>query len=369
MKKILFVSATNFVNDTFSGGKKASLRNYQVNEKIFGNENIDVIIFGKNEIKSTVGNFDFCYNSKSKFETMLNCFRGYTRGYTKFCENYIIQKIKKNNYDYIWIDFSGYGVSINRIKECFSGKIITFFHNVEYYYELNRANKESILYKISANAIKKAEKNAIEISDYIIAISDRDSDLINELYGRKPDIVLNASFKDIVDEDLLKHTNIEDYLLFVGADFGPNVDGIKWFCKNVMPKIKNKLLIVGKGMEKYRAELNSKNIEVIGTVADLSVYYYKAAAVVMPIRYGDGMKIKTAEALMYGRTVFGTAEAFVGYDIEEGKEGYICNTVKEFIEKIEICDKKGYNVASRNLYKGNYSLESSVNKYKCICKV
>ena len=36
-------------------------------------------------------------------------------------------------------------------------------------------------------------------------------------------------------------------------------------------------------------------------VDDLAPYYKKAAAVIMPIFMGGGMKVKTAEALMNGK--------------------------------------------------------------------
>lgn len=38
---------------------------------------------------------------------------------------------------------------------------------------------------------------------------------------------------------------------------------------------------------------------------------------VMPIFSGSGMKVKTAEALMYGKFLIGTKEAFEGYEIDE----------------------------------------------------
>ncbi len=50
------------------------------------------------------------------------------------------------------------------------------------------------------------------------------------------------------------------------------------------------------------------------------VYYYKHAAVILPIKYGAGMKVKTAEAMMYGRTIFASDEALEGYD-GKGIEG------------------------------------------------
>lgn len=366
MARLLFVSCSNFIGDNFTGGKKASQKNYQMNVALFGKENIDVIIFDKEMDEHVDGHFYFVKSSPSKVSTFFNCLKGYTRGYTKHCEDAIITAITRKHYDYLYIDFSGYGVSLKRIRKIFNGKIITFFHDVEYMYEMNRAKHENKLYLLSALAIKKAEENVVKYSDYIIALNSRDHELIKKIYGREPDINLPVSFKDIADESRLVNERENEYLLFVGADFGPNVDGLRWFIANIMPYVSRQLKVVGKGMERYKAEMSRYNVEVIGIVEDLSDYYYKAAAVVLPIRYGDGMKVKTAEALMYGRTIIGTDEAFEGYDIKDGVEGYCCNKIEEFIEAINNLKQTGYNPMSRKLFLDKYNIDNAIRTYRSL---
>ena len=69
--------------------------------------------------------------------------------------------------------------------------------------------------------------------------------------------------------------------------FPPNYDGILWFVRNVMTKVSGCILrIVGKGMETKSEELTAGNVDVVGTVDDLSHYYYEADVVVLPILYG-----------------------------------------------------------------------------------
>ena len=70
------------------------------------------------------------------------------------------------------------------------------------------------------------------------------------------------------------------------------------------------ILIIGKGFETLKNDLECDNVKVIGTVEDVSEYFYRADFVIAPIFEGSGMKLKTAEALMYGKTIFGTTEAF-----------------------------------------------------------
>jgi hypothetical protein len=66
----------------------------------------------------------------------------------------------------------------------------------------------------------------------------------------------------------------------------------------------------------------------------LDEYYYTYSNIVMPIQYGAGMKVKTAEAMMFGMTIFATNEALEGYEVDDYKGIYRCNTAMEFIMAI-----------------------------------
>lgn len=153
-------------------------------------------------------------------------------------------------------------------------------------------------------------------------------------------------------------------MLFVGSLFGPNLDGVKWYVINVAPYVKYKTLVVDKGFETVKDELFCDNVEIIGTLEDMSEYYNGAKAVVMPILYGDGMKVKTAEGLMYGKTVIGTTEAFEEYSVKNGQEGYCVNTSEEFIDVINNKELVANSTFSRELYEKNYSLTTCTRELK-----
>lgn len=367
--KILFVSYADFLQNTYEGGKKCSLRNYTVLERIFGQSNIDGIVFSREKHECEKENFTCVQASNSKYTTLAQTFMGYVRGYTKSCEEYIVEKCKKNQYDIVFLDFSGYGISIPKIKKVCKSKIYVFFVDIEYLYEKNRAKNENALYSISAHAVKKSEQLAVKYADYLITLNSRDSKLLKKIYNRESDLELVMSFENVISDEQLKQSATGDYMLFVGSYFGPNVDGLKWYVENVAPHVKEKLIVVGHHMERLKEKYERDNVQIIGTVDDLTPYYINAKAVVMPIQYGDGMKVKTAEALMYGKTVLGTTEAFEGYEIEEGRQGYCCNSPKEFIDKINSLSNVNttFNADSRQLYLEKYSLESSVNKFRKIC--
>ena len=47
-----------------------------------------------------------------------------------------------------------------------------------------------------------------------------------------------------------------------------------------------------------------------------------------------GMKTKIAEALMYGKKIIGTPEAFSGYEDIADRAGWVCETADDFVAAI-----------------------------------
>ena len=127
-------------------------------------------------------------------------------------------------------------------------------------------------------------------------------------------------------------------------------------------------MIIGKGFETLKNDLECDNVKVIGTVEDVSEYFYRADFVIAPIFEGSGMKLKTAEALMYGKTIFGTTEAFSGYALDFDRVGGLCNTAREFIDKINgyPYPQRRFNEESRKIYEQNYSMEHSRHLFRMI---
>ena len=150
--------------------------------------------------------------------------------------------------------------------------------------------------------------------------------------------------------------------LFVGVAFFANIHGINWFIDNVFPHVPGKLFIVGKGMGKVFERRKSERILIWDYVENLSDFYYQANLVVLPVFVGGGMKTKTAEAFMYGKTVLASSESLQGYEVCEGAV-YRCDTKEEYINVINeliLEDKISlYNAKSRFLFEKYYSYDYS----------
>ena len=305
-------------------------------------------------------------------------------------EKKILQKIINSNYNYIFLDGSAFGYLSEKIKNINEKIIIiTFCHDINYYlyssllksYIKNFQITIKSLYgylrlkKLINNSILN-EKKIFKNSDLIITFNNRDTQLLLKKYSKEADIEIPMSFPEnnILNFSKKGYKNKKFKLLFVGvAGHVPNIEGLIFFIEKIISKIDAELIIVGKNMENYKEKFESydNKIKVIGTVERLDEYYLKVDAVISPIFSGGGMKIKTGEALSYGKTIFGTTEAFEGYEVDYSKVGGLCNTVEEFIEVINNYiewwknnDKPTFNKYSYQIFKEKYSYEASLKSFK-----
>lgn len=364
MKKNLFISSMDIFASNY-GGSKCALRNYEMLRLFF---NVEAIIMTSNiktrEKYKREKKIEFLlYNQNKIIAFIRNLFR-YTNNFSYQNEKKILKLIKEKKYDFVFIDTSSYGRLAKEIKKINSNiKIITFFHNIEYDFvnSLISSQKNIIkktLFYLKLKSVMYNETLAVEYSDFLINLNERDNKRMFDIYGRSSDLLLPITLEDEYIESNI--VNKEKYILFIGSLFFANYNGIKWFINNVMPEIKDKkLVVVGKGFEAKREELERKNVQIIGEVDDLKKYYREASCLVMPIFEGAGMKVKTAEALMWGKTIYGTTEAFEGYEIDYSKVGGLCNTKEEFIKKLNNDQSFNFNDYSRKIFIEKYSFLSS----------
>lgn len=360
--EILYI--TNKLNLKLQNGAlHVSKRNFNHLKEIFNN-NLELYLLNKQNYFFKVINV-FCGNRLDDISMRL--------------ETEILDKIEEKKYKYIFFDGSGYGYCIERIKKKYSKiKIIVFCHDINYHlyqslYHKAKNIKAKLLYKKYLSTSIKNEKLVYKLSDYIITLNKRDSMELKKIYNcfSNKEISVSFSTNKIIVKDI---KNLKFKILFIGTgNFLPNVQGIEFFIKKILPYIDVELEIIGKGTEINREkwEKLSSKVKVRGTVESLDEYYNNVDAVIAPIYIGGGMKVKTAEALSYGKTIFGTTEAFEGYEVDYEKVGGLCNTAQEFIETItkyiewwKNNGKPTFNEYSYQIFKEKYSYESSLKKFK-----
>ena len=103
-------------------------------------------------------------------------------------------------------------------------------------------------------------------------------------------------------------------VLFVGFfRHSPNVEGVLWFAKDVLPRLRERCgevrcLVVGAYPPPALEELAETHpeIEIAGRVEETASYYRRAAVFVAPILRGSGTRLKILEAMASGTAVVST---------------------------------------------------------------
>jgi glycosyltransferase involved in cell wall biosynthesis len=111
-------------------------------------------------------------------------------------------------------------------------------------------------------------------------------------------------------------------LLFTGTlDFRPNIDAVEWFVKDVLPRIRREwpaayLRVVGRAPAPAILALAAPGVvEVTGAVDDIRPHFAAAAAYVLPMRIGGGVRLKLLEAFATATPLISTT---MGADGVEG---------------------------------------------------
>lgn len=313
-QKVLYIAA---ISDPLGGGMFCINRNHRLLHQV---PSIDVVDYkvelqsNLSAIYSVITSGNFTISSKIEKE--------------------IIKFSIDNNIDRVFIEGSITGRLVKKLTQRGVGVFI-FAHNVEKILYKQKALSS----KIDLSAWLKYylsyinEKRAIKYANKLIALTQRDSDSFVHEYGKKADVLIPISAKEVNSPFLNSNQSTKPYALFVGSNFFPNNEGINWFISEVMPYVNIELRVVGSCCSEVKnipQNVLSK-VKLMGVVPDLESVFREAACFVAPIFKGSGMKTKTIEALSYGKTIFGTTECFQGIECDFSKVGALCNDAESFI--------------------------------------
>ncbi len=147
-------------------------------------------------------------------------------------------------------------------------------------------------------------------------------------------------------------------LLFLGRlDWPPNKDGLKWFLKNIWPKVKGfnqnyYLHIAGSGDSSWLNSLieNENKIIFHGRVADLDEYYSLSDIILSPIFYGSGVRIKVIEASSKGKVTISTSQGVEGIGFSDD-DFFRADTKEAWIKILAKLESEIISSKKRNLTK------------------
>jgi len=178
--------------------------------------------------------------------------------------------------------------------------------------------------------IEARERALCAAADLCIAVTDADAEVLRGYGARSVIVASNGIVERRVDERHLRDWQWflggKRFALFVGSAYPPNAVG---FWDMMGPSLAflppdERVLAVG-GVCKLLVEhptylqwqgVNAARLETAGVQSEdaLGVLLTLASCIVLPITFGGGSNIKTAEAIFANRPVIGTTHSLRGYE-------------------------------------------------------
>jgi sugar transferase (PEP-CTERM/EpsH1 system associated) len=214
--------------------------------------------------------------------------------------------------------------------------------------------------------------------DRCLTCSDEDRDRLHALAGVvRTSVIPNGVDVEAFKADMRVETTTNS-ILFVGRmDYHANVDGIRWFCREVFPLLlRNRsdltLKIVGTNpTEEVRRLAVPRQIEVTGYVEDTRPFLKKASVVIIPLRIGGGTRLKLLEAFAMGKAVVSTTVGAEGIAASPNKEILLADSAEQFADQTHTALMDGalrarLGIAARRFVELRYDWEAIVGRLNAV---
>ena len=234
--------------------------------------------------------------------------------------------LREHSFDHVVCDFLSSAPHFSDLS-----RAVLFQHNVEAmiwkrHVEQAGSAARHWYFRRQARLMLEYERKICRSVKGVIAVSEADAKTMRELYGVSR---VNAvpTGVDVAFFTPPAEAQPATDLVFVGSmDWMPNVDGVGWFVREVLPLIRRRLPncsldVVGRtpGREVTEMAEGDSRIRVTGTVPDVRPWLWESKAAIVPLRIGGGTRLKIYEAMAARTAVVSTAIGAEGLDIAPGE--------------------------------------------------
>ncbi|WP_117232528.1 glycosyltransferase [Vibrio maerlii] len=316
-KRILFLTTVIFENPK-TGGELVT--NGIIKELIEEGFDIDIVGFAREKVNDR--NIKLLIerpieSRENLFFSFVNLIRSYLNNtpytYSKYYHGDIDKFINDNceEYEYILFDHGQMLQYVESVYKNRNVKLVYICHNKEdeVYKGLSNSTSNKALNKIYTREyklIKEKERKLSSSIDGLVVLKKEDSDVFDT---DLPFVEFNVNF-DINMNDV-NDNPIYDVVILGTWTWEPNRKGLDWFINDVLPLIDGciKIGIGGKGLDNY--SLDSR-CDILGFVDSSSEFLHSGRVICIPSIEGEGVQIKSLEAISTKKKIIGTSKAMRG---------------------------------------------------------
>lgn len=260
-------------------------------------------------------------------------------GYVKFVHSLIL----KHEYDAIFIHHLDYAyLALNSPLP----SIQTILDIVDLRCQLRLARKNiypliGLSFDYEANFLKEVQ--LMSKFDTVIVTSQKEMEMIEKHMSPDKLHLIPYTMEELCSKDRIIPYSQREFkydLMYVGAPYYPNIEGLNFFFSSIFPKIVDKkpdirFAIAGKVGDFIQVDdLFKQNVDCLGYVPDLVDLYFKSKIVICPLLSGSGTKIKLQEAMNYAIPIVTTTTGASGLSLKDGINAFITDEPDSFAYRV-----------------------------------
>jgi sugar transferase (PEP-CTERM/EpsH1 system associated) len=200
------------------------------------------------------------------------------------------------------------------------------------------------LFRSEAARVRREERRLAAGADFVAFVSDEEADLFRSILPTShsdrvvtlPNGVDTAMFSP--DRFPSGANTMEADFVFTGAmDYPPNVEAVKWFAREVFPRVRAavpgaRFVIVGSRPASDVRRLAADAIMVTGRVDSVVPYLARARVAVAPLRLARGVQNKVMEAMAMAKPVVVSRGALTGIGAFSGEHLVCADSANNWVD-------------------------------------
>lgn len=191
--------------------------------------------------------------------------------------------------------------------------------------------------------LRRHESRLCDSFEAVTTVSEEDRQALNEVLPRPRHLSVIPIGVDTSDlQPIRRDPQARAILSLAGPNWPPNVEGIRWFARQVYPLVRrqvpdSRFYICGAHPAPAVRALADRDpsIEVTGFV-DPVVYIEHAACLIVPLRQSGGMRVMILEALARGIPIISTSVGIAGLDLHPGEHLLVADTPSDFADAVAL---------------------------------
>lgn len=243
-------------------------------------------------------------------------------------------------------------------------KTVLLTHDIDLLVARKRALLERRLFKKLSTVRRWLAEQREEVKTYqrvqrVLALTERDAEAVRKLSKGRAHVDVLPFGLDVDGYAAPDVKRSPKEVLFMGAlSAGFNIDALEFFVQQIVPHLDApdiRFTVVGGELPPTVAHFaRDSRVDVTGRVDDITTCLARATCLVVPLRYGGGLRIRILEAMMAGTPVVSTAVGIAGMDFVPGRDFLLADESAAFaahvvrlLEDTELAGNLSVNAAKR----------------------